>query len=219
MQGCGARIRSWCRRGTALLLCATGFGAAEGASVNPNCHDGQAKWPSTKDSIVTPASLSWSRKRLPRDIEAALMKAYEWELDEEDKAQGWYAYAWFDLVGDDTPELIAEFRSLGGTGGRYFAILERQKGRWRTIDSFMGGFVAVRTAHKFEELTIWRRYGGHEYSRTVARYSESEKTYVSGEPVAVPPELSSLNTGWVDLFRFFWFLNGGQPGCFGGQFD
>jgi len=182
----------------------------------PRCANGQGSWDPSAEYLVTPAILEWSTKPLPADIEKVLMQIFEETVPPDDEPGERFRYAWVDLVGDDEKELIAEDPSRGGTGGSSFVILQKKHGVWKQIGGFLGGFIATRTKHKFETIAVWMRTGDH-YARYVSRYSPALGVFVDSKPVDIPQELSDLNTGWVDLWRFFWFLNGGREGCFGGN--
>lgn len=203
----------WSSIGVSAIVLATLVPANAEVAPSRPCPSLSAYWPTDQGSIVTPANLEWTRGGLPEEARLVLLRAYE--LTTEDAhASDSFLFAWVDLVSGTEPELIAEFRPFAGSGGRSFVFLERNNDHWRVIASFVGGFLAVRTDRKFEQLTIWTR-SGSDYARHVATYSEPERAYVDGRSVPLPAELTSLPTGWVDLWRFFWFLNGGEAGCFG----
>jgi len=189
----------------------------EPAGPQPTCYNGQGGWAMDREYIVTPATLTWESSAPPPDLQAALLHAYELDKPEyanmrEDGQPEHFDYAYVDLIGDDSPEVIADYETFSGSGGRSFMFLRRHHGKWQPILGFLGAFYAPKTNHKFEEIVAWFRDGDH-YERSVATYSAKRGVYRFGKFEEIPQELSDLPTGWVDLWRFFWTLAGKKENC------
>lgn len=189
----------------------------EPAWPQPNCHNGQGSWTMDPEYIVTPANLTWESSAPPPDLQAALIHAYELDKPEygnlmADSDFNHFDYAYVDLVGDESPEVIADYETFSGTGGRSFMFLRRRHGKWVPILGFLGAFYARRTDHKFEKIVAWFRDDDH-FERSVATYSAKRGVYRFGKFEEIPQELSDLPTGWVNLWPFFWTLAGKKESC------
>ena len=167
--------------------------------------------------LILAANLEWTEGDAPAGTEDVLMAAYG--LNPKDKsnptADGdeWkFRYAYADLVEGDGQELIVEYRPNGGSGGRSFVFLTKSSNQWKVIAQFLGGFVVMKTPHKFEDLVVYERLGD-QYTRVLMKYDGHQHQFVEVSRTGIPRELHDLPSGYIDMWNFFWYLAGDRHGC------
>ncbi len=181
----------------------------------PECDPGAAYY--DPNYLVLAANLNWTVGPAPQPLRALLFKAFEIPSDIKGapypaKEEPTFRFATVDLVEDDAPELLVEYRPNSGTGGRAFVFLTKSGNRWKVISQFLGGFVAMKTPNKFQGLVIYERDGDH-YSRVLTRYDAGRRAYVFVSRQEFPQELHDIASGYIDMWNFFWYLAGDRRGC------
>lgn len=162
------------------------------------------------DYIVMPATLSWTRGQLPKDMKSEAIKAFGISKKELDAGEpDYFNYAFVDLVDDEKPEVIIEHPAYNGSGGASFVFLQKRGDHWMPLTEFLGGFLLLRGNNKFEDLIIYER-NGDSYHRVELKYSEKAHRYRFHSRLEIPRELHDLDSGWLDFWNFFWFLAGGR---------
>ena len=114
--------------------------------------------------------------------------------------------SFFDLNNDGTDEIFVNNRSMGGSGGQGFLILEKQKGKWKQIALFTGSFIMInRWAPKGYEshyvIYSWFRGGGADTDQIVMAY----KNHAYREYSVTPVPLNVLYSN--DFQKFILDLN------------
>lgn len=160
--------------------------------------------PDDPNDFVTSSTLKWSHG-LPSDLikptlatYAHMMGAKKFTLDEEERIEDVFNYAFIDLAGDDNPEVIVDYLTFSGTGGHSFTIYRRKGSNWVNIGDFFGGFFAYRPNklyrsknEKFDRLTVYGRRGDH-YMRSILAFDSKSGSYKEIEFVDIPDELNHL---------------------------
>jgi hypothetical protein len=96
--------------------------------------------------------------------------------------------AFFDLNNDGVDEIFVNSESLGGTGGRGFLILEKQKGKWKQIAFFTGSFIMINRwlpegYDGYHVIVYWFRGGAADTDQVVMAYKNHEYKNYSVTPV------------------------------------
>ena len=96
--------------------------------------------------------------------------------------------AFFDLNNDGIDEIFVNSESLGGSGGRGFLILEKQKGKWKQIALFTGSFIMINRwlpegYDGYHVIVYWFRGGGADTDQVVMAYKNHEYKDYSITPV------------------------------------
>ena len=181
----------------------------------PKCDRGGAYY--DPNYLVLAANLSWTEGPAPKPLRAILFKVFDIPPDVEGapysaEEEPTFRFAKVDLVEDDAPELLVEYLPNGGSAGYAFVILTKIGNRWKVISEFLGGFVVMKTANKFEDLVIYERDGDH-YSRVLTRYDAGRHAFVFVSRQEFPKELHHIASGYIDMWNFFWYLAGDRRGC------
>lgn len=96
--------------------------------------------------------------------------------------------AFFDLNNDGVDEIFVNNRSMGGSGGQGFLILENQKGKWKQIALFTGSFIMINRwlpegYDRHRVIIYWFRGGGADTDQVVMAYKNHEYKDYSVTPV------------------------------------
>jgi hypothetical protein len=96
--------------------------------------------------------------------------------------------AFFDLNNDGVDEVFVNNRSMGGSGGQGFLILENQKGKWKQIALFTGSFIMINRwlpegYDGYHVIVYWFRGGGADTDQVVMAYKNHEYKDYSVTPV------------------------------------
>lgn len=96
--------------------------------------------------------------------------------------------AFFDLNNDGVDEIFVNTESLGGSGGRGFLILEKQKGKWKQIALFTGSFIMISRwvpegYDGYHVIVYWFRGGAADTDQVVMAYKNHEYKDYSVTPV------------------------------------
>jgi hypothetical protein len=96
--------------------------------------------------------------------------------------------AFFDLNNDGVDEVFVNNRSMGGSGGQGFLILENQKGKWKQIALFTGSFIMINRwlpegYDGYHVIVYWFRGGGADTDQVVMAYKNHEYKDYSITPV------------------------------------
>ena len=107
--------------------------------------------------------------------------------------------AFFDLNNDGVDEIFVNSLSLGGSGGRGFTILEKQKGKWKQIALFTGSFIMITRwlpegYEGYYPIIYWFRGGAADTDQVVMAYKNHEYKDYSVTPVP-------LNVLYSDSFQ------------------
>jgi hypothetical protein len=107
--------------------------------------------------------------------------------------------AFFDLNNDGVDEVFVNNKSMGGSGGQGFLILENQKGKWKQIALFTGSFIMInRWVPKgydgYHVIVYWFRGGAADTDQVVMAYKNHEYKDYSITPVP-------LNVLYSDSFQ------------------
>ncbi len=107
--------------------------------------------------------------------------------------------AFFDLNNDGVDEIFVNTESLGGSGGRGFLILEKQKGKWKQIALFTGSFIMINRwvpegYDGYHVIVYWFRGGAADTDQVVMAYKNHEYKDYSVTPVP-------LNVLYSDSFQ------------------
>lgn len=107
--------------------------------------------------------------------------------------------AFFDLNNDGVDEIFVNSLSLGGSGGRGFIILEKQKGKWKQIALFTGSFIMITRwlpegYEGYYPIIYWFRGGAADTDQVVMAYKNHEYKDYSVTPVP-------LNVLYSDSFQ------------------
>jgi len=97
-------------------------------------------------------------------------------------------YSLFDLNNDGNDEIFVNSDSLGGSGGRGFLILEKQKGKWKKIAEFTGSFIIINRwvpegYDGYHVIVYWFRGGAADTDQVVMAYKNHEYKDYSVTPV------------------------------------
>ena len=107
--------------------------------------------------------------------------------------------AYFDLNNDGVDEVFINNRSMGGSGGQGFLILENQKGKWKQIALFTGSFIMINRwvpegYDGYHVIVYWFRGGAADTNQVVMAYKNHEYKDYSVTPVP-------LNVLYSDSFQ------------------
>ena len=107
--------------------------------------------------------------------------------------------AFFDLNNDGVDEVFVNNRSMGGSGGQGFLILENQKGKWKQIALFTGSFIMINRwvpegYDGYHVIVYWFRGGAADTDQVVMAYKNHEYRDYSVTPVP-------LNVLYSDNFQ------------------
>jgi len=107
--------------------------------------------------------------------------------------------AFFDLNNDGVDEVFVNNRSMGGSGGQGFLILENQKGKWKQIALFTGSFIMINRwvpegYDGYHVIVYWFRGGAADTDQVVMAYKNHEYKDYSTTPVP-------LNVLYSDSFQ------------------
>ena len=107
--------------------------------------------------------------------------------------------AFFDLNNDGVDEVFVNNRSMGGSGGQGFLILENQKGKWKQIALFTGSFIMINRwvpegYDGYHVIVYWFRGGAADTDQVVMAYKNHEYKDYSVTPVP-------LNVLYSDSFQ------------------
>ena len=107
--------------------------------------------------------------------------------------------AYFDLNNDGVDEVFINNRSMGGSGGQGFLILENQKGKWKQIALFTGSFIMINRwvpegYDGYHVIVYWFRGGAADTDQVVMAYKNHEYKDYSTTPVP-------LNVLYSDSFQ------------------
>ena len=96
--------------------------------------------------------------------------------------------AFFDLNNDGVDEVFVNNRSMGGSGGQGFLILENQKGKWKQIALFTGSFIMINRwvpegYDGYHIIVYWFRGGAADTDQVVMAYKNHEYKNYSVTPV------------------------------------
>ena len=96
--------------------------------------------------------------------------------------------AFFDLNNDGVDEMFVNNRSMGGSGGQGFLILENQKGKWKQIALFTGSFIMINRwlpegYDGYHVIVYWFRGGAADTDQVVMAYKNHEYKDYSVTPV------------------------------------
>ena len=96
--------------------------------------------------------------------------------------------AFFDLNNDGVDEVFINNRSMGGSGGQGFLILENQKGKWKQIAFFTGSFIMINRwvpegYDGYHVIVYWFRGGAADTDQVVMAYKNHEYKDYSTTPV------------------------------------
>jgi hypothetical protein len=96
--------------------------------------------------------------------------------------------AFFDLNNDGIDEVFVNNRSMGGSGGQGFLILENQKGKWKQIALFTGSFIMINRwvpegYDGYHVIVYWFRGGAADTDQVVMAYKNHEYKDYSVTPV------------------------------------
>ena len=96
--------------------------------------------------------------------------------------------AFFDLNNDGVDEVFINNRSMGGSGGQGFLILENQKGKWKQIALFTGSFIMINRwvpegYDGYHIIVYWYRGGAADTDQVVMAYKNHEYKDYSVTPV------------------------------------
>ena len=96
--------------------------------------------------------------------------------------------AFFDLNNDGVDEVFVNNRSMGGSGGQGFLILENQKGKWKQIALFTGSFIMINRwvpegYDGYHVIVYWFRGGAADTDQVVMAYKNNEYKDYSVTPV------------------------------------
>jgi hypothetical protein len=98
--------------------------------------------------------------------------------------------AFFDLNNDGVDEVFVNNRSMGGSGGQGFLILENQKGKWKQIALFTGSFIMINRwvpegYDGYHVIVYWFRGGAADTDQVVMAYKNHEYKDYSVTPVTL----------------------------------
>ena len=107
--------------------------------------------------------------------------------------------AFFDLNNDGVDEVFVNNRSMGGSGGQGFLILENQKGKWKQIALFTGSFIMINRwvpegYDGYHVIVYWFRGGAADTDQVVMAYKNHQYKDYSVTPVP-------LNILYSDSFQ------------------
>jgi len=107
--------------------------------------------------------------------------------------------AFFDLNNDGVDEVFVNNRSMGGSGGQGFLILENQKGKWKQIALFTGSFIMINRwvpegYDGYHVIVYWFRGGAADTDQVVMAYKNHEYKDFSVTPIP-------LNVLYSDSFQ------------------
>ena len=107
--------------------------------------------------------------------------------------------AFFDLNNDGVDEVFINNRSMGGSGGQGFLILENQKGKWKQIALLTGSFIMINRwvpegYDGYHVIVYWFRGGAADTNQVVMAYKNHEYKDYSVTPVP-------LNVLYSDSFQ------------------
>ena len=130
---------------------------------------------------INPTDLIWTNgKDIPSDAMKYISKTEE---------LGTAYFSQFDLNNDGQNEILIRSLGLSGSGGATFIFLEKQKGKWREIAAFTGGFilngawVPDKYNKKYLTITQWRRNGGEETFQSVWGFKNNQYEEISSQAV------------------------------------
>ena len=118
--------------------------------------------------------------------------------------------AFFDLNNDGVDEVFVNNRSMGGSGGQGFLILENQKGKWKQIALFTGSFIMINRwvpegYDGYHIIVYWFRGGAADTDQIVMAYKNHEYKDYSVTPVPLNVLYSdSFQTMILDLNWMCW---------------
>ena len=109
--------------------------------------------------------------------------------------------AFFDLDNNGVDEIFINNRSMGGSGGQGFLILENQKGKWKQIALWTGSFIIINRwlpegYERHRAIIYWFRGGAADTDQVVMAYKNHEYKDYSVTPVP-------LNVLYSDSFQKF----------------
>ena len=107
--------------------------------------------------------------------------------------------SFFDINNDGIDEVFVNNRSMGGSGGQGFLILENQKGKWKQIALFTGSFIMINRwvpegYDGYHVIVYWFRGGAADTDQVVMAYKNHEYKDYSVTPVP-------LNVLYSDSFQ------------------
>ena len=107
--------------------------------------------------------------------------------------------AFFDLDNNGVDEIFINNRSMGGSGGQGFLILENQKGKWKQIALWTGSFIIINRwlpegYERHRTIIYWFRGGAADTDQVVMAYKNHEYKDYSVTPVP-------LNVLYSDSFQ------------------
>ena len=128
-------------------------------------------WPDAK-TLVSGNKLRWQRattKNIPSGIRQQLGGGYSVDPKSE------YAspqFCRFDFNHDGIAEYIIE-SSEPFSGGAEHTVFQLRHGRWRQIATWQGGvLILVHRTDGYNDIELWSRAGGGEFSRIIERYKQ-----------------------------------------------
>jgi hypothetical protein len=173
---------------------------------------------SPPSEVAMPSTLDWHEGPLPADIADrdyqrwyAQTESGSWGGEDGAKARANIRYAYIDLLNDGTRQLIVQ-ENIGGTGGKSALILQHRAGHWRSIAEFFGGFMLLSRDKQYRDLVVYERTGD-QYARARYRYTPGPGGFVFKGREDVPVELYRISGGWLNFFKFFWYLVDGTSAC------
>ncbi len=163
---------------TLLLLLAPLHSYAECRNIkNPQV---QPKIESHSDEINATELLWTDGKDIPHDA---------WKTIKKIEELGTAYYSLYDLNNDGQNEILIRSIGLSGSGGATFIFLEKQKGKWKEIANFTGGFilnqawVPEKYNKKYLTITQWTRSGAEQTFQTVLGYKNNKYEESSNQSV------------------------------------
>ena len=130
---------------------------------------------------INPTNLIWTNgENLPPDALKLITKT---------EGLGVAYFSLFDLNGDKQDEILVRSLGLSGSGGATFIFFEKQKGKWKEIALFTGGFILNQAwvpdkyNNKYLTITQWRRNGAEETFQTVWGFKNNKYEEISSQVV------------------------------------
>ena len=149
-----------------------------------------------REDEIKATDLVWREdfKKLPVEVKKLIRKEIPSGVEDYE-----IHVAFFDLNNDGVDEIFVNSLSLGGSGGRGFTILEKQKGKWKQIALFTGSFIMITRwlpegYEGYYPIIYWFRGGAADTDQVVMAYKNHEYKDYSVTPVP-------LNVLYSDSFQ------------------
>jgi hypothetical protein len=157
--------------------------------------------------FLTPSTIAWENKPIPKDLKSTALKAYASFLNvpttrlQTDDTQ--FTYAYVSLLGGSEPEVIVDYEEFSGTGGRSWTIYRKINQHWHNIGGFLGGFFAYKRDQKFDQIIVYER-SGDDYYHMVLKFDVRAGVYKETDSFHIPDEIKDS----IHMYCFFQSIKG-----------